>query len=164
VFPVVERYNLVWIWLGKLELSDPTQIPDVHWMDDSKWVPSTGYHYIEADYRLITDNLLDLSHETYVHKETIGNEAVADAPVQVKLDRNRIIRAHREMPNIEPPPLFAQMLNHWGKINRWQIAIYMPPGIAAMRPAFYWASTRPDSRLYRSGGAISGHEGDAGGT
>jgi vanillate monooxygenase len=33
------------------------------------------------------------------------------------------------MPNIEPPPLFAQMLNHRGTINRWQIAIYMPPGI-----------------------------------
>ena len=47
----------------------------------------------------------------------------------MKLDRNRIVRAHREMPNIEPPPLFAQMLNHWGRINRWQIAIYMPPGI-----------------------------------
>ena len=129
VYPVVERYNLIWIWLGKPELSDPSQVPDVHWMDDEKWVPSRGYHHIRADYRLITDNLLDLSHETYVHKETIGNDAVADSPVEVKLDRNRIIRAHREMPNIDPPPLFAQMLNHRGKINRWQIAIYMPPGM-----------------------------------
>lgn len=129
VYPIVERYNLVWIWLGEPRLSAPDQVPDLRWMDDEKWAPSNGYHYFKADYRLITDNLLDLSHETYVHKETIGNEAVAESPVHVSLDRGRIIRAHREMPNIDPPPLFAKMLNHSGKINRWQIAIYMPPGM-----------------------------------
>jgi phenylpropionate dioxygenase-like ring-hydroxylating dioxygenase large terminal subunit len=137
-YPLVERYRLIWIWLGDASLADPALVPDLHWMDHEGWVSSDGYHQMKANYRLVTDNLLDLSHETYVHKETIGNGAVADAPVQVKLDRGRIIRAHREMPNIDPPPFFAHCLNYTGKINRWQIAIYMPPGMhmteAAVHP------------------------------
>ncbi len=147
VYPIVERYNLIWIWLGDAALSDPALVPDVHWMDDPKWIPSNGYHHIKANYRLVTDNLLDLSHETYVHKETIGNGAVADSPVQVKLDRGRIIRAHREMPDIEPPPFFAHVLKHWGKIDRWQIAIYMPPGMHMTEAGVYPVGT-PREKAY----------------
>jgi vanillate O-demethylase monooxygenase subunit len=129
LFPVAERHALVWIWLGTPELADADLIPDLHWLDAPGWTPTTGYHHMKADYRLLTDNLLDLSHETYVHRETIGNAAVADAPVVTSVDSGLVVRAHREMPNIDPPPFFALMLNHTGKIDRWQIAVYMPPGI-----------------------------------
>ena len=49
------------------------------------WVASEGYHRVEADYRLLNDNLLDLSHETYVHTRTIGHEAVAESPIAIKV-------------------------------------------------------------------------------
>lgn len=129
LFPVAERHALVWLWLGAPELADEDLIPDLHWLDATGWTPTTGYHHMKADYRLLTDNLLDLSHETYVHRETIGNSAVADAPVVTSVDSGLVVRAHREMPNIDPPPFFSLMLNHTGKIDRWQIAVFMPPGI-----------------------------------
>lgn len=129
LFPVAEKHALVWIWLGAADLADEALIPDLHWMDAPGWTPTIGYHHMKADYRLLTDNLLDLSHETYVHKETIGNSAVADSPVVTSVEGGLVVRAHREMPNIDPPPFFALMLNHTGKINRWQIAVYMPPGM-----------------------------------
>jgi vanillate O-demethylase monooxygenase subunit len=144
-YPVIERYNLVWIWMGSPELADPALVPDVHWMDDPGWVPSEGYHHFDADYRLVTDNLLDLSHETYVHLETIGNDAVADSPVHVSVEQDRIVRAHREMPNIDPPPFFAKNLQSDGKINRWQIAIYMPPGIHMTESAVHPVDTGRES-------------------
>ena len=140
-FPVAERHALVWIWLGAADLADEALIPDVHWMDCPGWTASTGYHHFKADYRLITDNLLDLSHESYVHKETIGNAAVADAPVVVNVEQGRFVRAHREMPDIDPPPFFAMMLNHHGKINRWQVATYMPPGINMTEAGVYPVGT-----------------------
>jgi len=40
------------------------------------WIASEGYHPISANYKLLNDNLLDLSHETYVHVHTIGRETV----------------------------------------------------------------------------------------
>jgi len=106
-FPLVERHTLLWIWMGPAGLADEALIPDLHWLDSPGWETVTGYHHFNCDYRLINDNLLDLSHETYIHKHTIGNRAVADAPVVSKVIDGRIVRAHREMPDIDPPPMFA---------------------------------------------------------
>jgi phenylpropionate dioxygenase-like ring-hydroxylating dioxygenase large terminal subunit len=39
--------------------------------------------HVKCDYRLVVDNLMDLTHETFVHGGSIGNEAVAEAPFDV---------------------------------------------------------------------------------
>lgn len=129
-FPLVERHGLAWIWIGRAELASETAIPDLPWLGDPHWRQSPGYHHFECDYRLMTDNLLDLSHETYVHRHTIGNQAaqsIADFPVEITVEDGVIIRVHREMPGIDPPPFFAMILKSSQPIDRWQTAIYMPP-------------------------------------
>jgi len=147
-FPVAERHALVWIWMGEASLADEDLIPDMHWMDAPGWRATTGYLHFNADYRLVNDNLLDLSHETYIHKHTIGNDAVADAPVVTEVIDDRVVRAHREMPNIDPPPFFALAQGHDGRINRWQIAIYMAPGFNMTEVGFHAVGTdRVDDHL-----------------
>jgi vanillate O-demethylase monooxygenase subunit len=139
-FPVQERHQLIWIWLGEASLADPALIPDLHWMDKAGWSMTNGNFNFACGYRLITDNLLDLSHETYVHQHTIGNaveEEIADFPVMVTTDQQRLVRAHREMPGIVPPPLFARFLEDVDKIDRWQSAIYLPPDIHMTNAGFY---------------------------
>jgi len=143
-FPVAERHALIWIWMGAAELADEDLIPDLHWMDSPGWKATTGYLHFKADYRLVNDNLLDLSHETYIHKHTIGNDAVADSPVVTEVIDDRVVRCHREMPNIEPPPFFALAQGHGGRINRWQIAIYMAPGINMTEVGFHAVGTDRD--------------------
>ncbi len=131
-FPLVERYGIAWIWLGEPSVANPDLVPDCHWMDHPDWVPSLGYTHFHANYRLVTDNLLDLSHESFIHQKTIGNqqeEAIAGFPVRVTQESGRLVRAHREMPSIMPPPQFQIMTNQTGRIDRWQSAVYMPPGI-----------------------------------
>ncbi len=136
-FPVAERHALMWIWFGAADLADEALIPDLHWNDAPGWTAVTGYSHFNCDYRLINDNLLDLSHETYIHKHTIGNDSVADSPVVSKVINGRVVRAHREMPDIDPPPFFAAMQGHRGKINRWQIAIHMAPGFNMTEAGFH---------------------------
>lgn len=131
-FPLVSRHGLAWIWMGAPELADPDLIPDVHQNDHPDWTASRGYHNIQANYRLVNDNLLDLSHETYVHTRTIGNgeeESIANFPVTVTIKDDALIRVHREMPHIDPPPFFSMILQHDGPINRWQSAIHLVPSI-----------------------------------
>ena len=114
------------------QLACPSLVPDVHWNDSPNWTPSLGYHHFECDFRLMNDNLLDLSHESYVHTRTIGNEeeeSIANYPLNVTVDGDRLIRAHREMPNIDPPPFFEMVLKSSSPINRWQTAINLMPGI-----------------------------------
>jgi phenylpropionate dioxygenase-like ring-hydroxylating dioxygenase large terminal subunit len=144
-FPTVERDRLMWVWLGAPELADPALVPDMRWLDDPAWVPVTGYLHVEADYRLATDNLLDLSHETYVHSHTIGNAAVADNPVAVDLIGERIVRAHREIPNQSPPPFIAETTGTFENINRWQTALYMPPGSHMTEAGIYPVSKPRES-------------------
>jgi phenylpropionate dioxygenase-like ring-hydroxylating dioxygenase large terminal subunit len=102
-YPLVERHRYAWIWMGDAERADPESIPALGWMDDPAWAIVTGYHHFGANYQLVNDNLLDLSHESFVHEETIGNESVAESPAFVSLD-GEMIRVHRDMLNIEAPP------------------------------------------------------------
>jgi phenylpropionate dioxygenase-like ring-hydroxylating dioxygenase large terminal subunit len=128
VYPSVEKYRLVWIWMGDAAKADPALIPDFHWLDDPAWAVAEGYHFIAADYRFLVDNLLDLSHETFVHPETIGNGAVADSPVSAGLIDGKTVRVHRDMFGCEPPPQFVALGGFTGLIDRWHTTFYTPPG------------------------------------
>jgi phenylpropionate dioxygenase-like ring-hydroxylating dioxygenase large terminal subunit len=127
--PAIERHRLIWIWLGDARAADPDLVPDVYWMDSPDWIAADGYHHIRAHYRLLNDNLLDLSHETYVHARTIGNEAVAESPAVVRHENNSI-RVYKEMPGCNPPPFYQYLARvpATATVNRWQGTLYLPPG------------------------------------
>jgi phenylpropionate dioxygenase-like ring-hydroxylating dioxygenase large terminal subunit len=131
-YPVVERYKAVWIWMGDATLADSATVPDFHWMDDPEWAACQGYHHVEADYRLLNDNLLDLSHESFVHTETIGNAAVADSPLEVTVEGS-VVSAYREMQDCPPPPFYVQAAGFTANIDRWHTTIYTPPGFHVIK-------------------------------
>ena len=131
-YPVIERHKMIWIWMGEADKADAAMLPDLHWMEDEDWVVAEGYHHIAASYRLLVDNLLDLSHETFVHPETIGNAAVADSPIAVSILDGKVVRAHRDMTGAEPPPQFVALAGFQGRIDRWHTTLYTPPGLCVI--------------------------------
>ena len=126
-FPVSERHGFAWIWMGDAALADPALIPDAVWFANPAWATAAGYHHIAADYRLLVDNLLDLSHESFVHVDTIGNGAVADSPVTAQIVDGRV-KVHRFMANNPPPPFYTQTTGLTQNIDRWHTTYYDPPG------------------------------------
>jgi vanillate O-demethylase monooxygenase subunit len=130
-YPVVEKHKMVWIWMGDPARADESLVPDIHYFDDPGWAPVFGYHRIDADYRLLNDNLLDLSHESFVHVETIGNSYVADSPVVARIV-DGTVRAHRFMQNCDPPPFYVRAAGFEEKIDRWHTTIYTPPGLCVI--------------------------------
>ncbi len=40
---------------------------------------------IDARFDLLVDNLLDLSHETFLHSGSIGTPEVAETPIEVEI-------------------------------------------------------------------------------
>ena len=145
VYPVYEKHTFVWIWMGDPVLADPALIPDFHWMDDPGWAVAEGYHHVNADYRFLVDNLLDLSHETFVHPETIGNGAVAESPASVKVIERKIVRVHRDMRDCEPPPQFIALAGFSGRIDRWHTTFYTPPGFCVIEVGAVPAGTNDRS-------------------
>ena len=82
-YPVVDRHRFVWVWTGDPALADPDKIPDLHWNDDPEWAGDGKVIHLEAGYKLIVDNLMDLTHETFVHGASIGQRSIAEVPFEV---------------------------------------------------------------------------------
>jgi vanillate O-demethylase monooxygenase subunit len=129
-YPVIERHRYVWVWPGDPALADPGLVPDLHWNDDPHWTGDGKTIHVKCDYRLVIDNLMDLTHETFVHGTSIGNRAVAEAPFEVT-HGERTATITRWMRNIDPPPFWAGQLQHargyTGKVDRWQIIRFEAP-------------------------------------
>jgi phenylpropionate dioxygenase-like ring-hydroxylating dioxygenase large terminal subunit len=114
-------------------------------MDDPAWGCVPGYHHFAANYQLVNDNLLDLSHESFVHEDTIGNEAVAEAPFAVTLQGNTV-RVHRDMLGIESPPFYKKTTGFIGRINRWHTNHFTPPGFHVIENGAMPAEARDKSK------------------
>lgn len=78
-FPVVERHAAIWLWMGDAARVDEAQIPPFVGYRHPDWAMTPGRLDYVAPARLIHDNLLDLSHIAYVHRETFGGESEASA-------------------------------------------------------------------------------------
>lgn len=125
-FPVVERHRFVWVWPGDASLADSNLVPDLRWMDDPAWAGDGNMTQVKADYRLIIDNLMDLTHETYVHSTSIGNDALAEAPFDaVHGETTATIR--RWVLGHDAPPFWAAQLGKPGLVDRWQIIHFKAP-------------------------------------
>jgi vanillate O-demethylase monooxygenase subunit len=69
-YPAVAKHTIIWVWLGEPHLADEAAIPDLSFLEQ----PGHRREYtpIKADYRLVIDNLMDLSHVECVHRRTFG--------------------------------------------------------------------------------------------
>lgn len=66
-FPLLERHGFVWIWMGEAD-DKPELLPDLApFGRHDGYATVDGYLRIAANYQLITDNLLDLSHVEFLH-------------------------------------------------------------------------------------------------
>lgn len=125
-FITYERYRYVWIWIGEADRADPDLIPDLWPCSADGWVFDGDYYHIGCDYRLMIDNLMDLTHETYVHAGSIGQSEILEAPIETIVDGEGV-RVRRWMPGIEPPPFWRDALKHDGLVDRWQICQFVKP-------------------------------------
>ncbi len=126
-YPVVERYHWVWIWMGDPALADPAKITDFHWLDDPNWGAKPSYLHVEANWQLVVDNLLDLTHLAFVHETTIGNMALVEhAAVKVQRAHDNVV-VTRWIIDQPAPPTFVKVGKFTGNVDRWQIIDYTPP-------------------------------------
>jgi len=125
-YPIVEKHRFVWIWPGDPLLADPDLVPDLHWHDDPDWTSDGQVIHAKCEYRLVVDNLMDLTHETFVHGSSIGNRAVAEAPFDVT-HTEKTATVTRIMEDITAPPFWADNLGQAEHVDRWQIINFEAP-------------------------------------
>jgi phenylpropionate dioxygenase-like ring-hydroxylating dioxygenase large terminal subunit len=125
-YPIQEQDGFVWIWIGDDEPS--ATIPRAPWLTQDGWTTVKGMEPLRARHSLLVDNLLDLSHETYLHGGYIGTPEVAETPITTEADEEAgVVRVSRRMADAECPPFYAKSTGMSGRITRWQDIEFFPP-------------------------------------
>jgi len=130
-YPVVEKYRYVWVWTGDPALADESLVPDLHMNDSPDWAGDGKTIHVNCSYQLIIDNLMDLTHEQFVHGSSIGHESLSESDFEVTHDE-RTVTVTKWMHGIEPPPFWKRNLqdrfpDYEGLVDRWQIITYTAP-------------------------------------
>ena len=81
---VVERDRLLWLWAGEAGEADESLIPDFSAVTSAPADATIRGHLPTAcDYRLLADNIMDLTHADYLHAGSLGSGAITRAKPEV---------------------------------------------------------------------------------
>jgi len=145
-YPLVEQDSFVWVWIGSRDLADPGLIPRAPWLADPAYTTVRGMEPLAARYGLLVDNLLDLSHETYLHGGYIGTPEVAETPITTEVDDEKgVIYVSRRMADAACPPFYAESTGIKGRITRWQDIEYRPPCLYLLHSRIAPAGVLPNA-------------------
>ena len=125
-YPVLEREGIVWIWMGEAGRSDPGLAPCFEALGlPEQWHPVRGYLTTPANYALVIDNLMDLTHPEYLHDKSLGSPALKTAHYAVKIEGPKVIHSNRWFDEGPLPPLMehnfptgGRPVEHWVNM-RW---------------------------------------------
>lgn len=135
-YATIERFSYVFMWLGKPEEADPSLLPNWGQYTGEGWKEVLGYHHVKGNYMLLIDNLNDLTHLTYVHKNTLGRIAGSswtEFPVEVTISENAVYTS-RVMRNL-PPTLFVRAVRKLSDnqyMDRFQTSEFSAPAFIAV--------------------------------
>ena len=125
-YPAIERYGLVFVWMGEPALADPQKIVAIPQYGRPQWGLSRGYSHFRASYQNITDNLVDPAHTSFVHATTIGNAAAEDVPITTEVEGNTLT-VGRWIPAAPPVPVIARFTGITTAMDRWQLYALAAP-------------------------------------
>jgi len=130
-YVVLEQAPLVWIWMGDPALAATTAPPSEHWMlAGSSWAASRSYLKVSSNYVFLHENLLDLSHLTFLHANTFGTPDYALAPYETHIGAD-VIEVKRNVQPTHLPPIYAEPLGLTGvDAARIVTSTYRTPGLS----------------------------------
>jgi phenylpropionate dioxygenase-like ring-hydroxylating dioxygenase large terminal subunit len=128
-YPIREAYGYVWIWNGDPVSANTALIPDFSPNTDAAWGTVSERMPVAADYRLFVDNLLDLSHVAFVHRNTIGSD---DSDAELRLEKSanafRLVREARDIPT---PPIYLKQ-GFGQRAHQTKVMTFVPPATVVL--------------------------------
>jgi vanillate O-demethylase monooxygenase subunit len=98
-----ERGAVVWIWMGEAEQADLSQLPPQEWMESAEWERSQGYLSLQASYVRLHENLLDLTHLSFLHAKSFGTPDYAKAAFESEIGNGQFALLRNVVPTTLPP-------------------------------------------------------------
>ena len=130
-FPVIEQDELVWVWPGdpaKTNLRKPPRSPEI---GNDEWETiDSGPMEVPANYLLLIENLLDITHFYPLHAGNIGDVENSRIPIEYEegeIDGNKYIKTIRQVQNYKQPPYLADWFVY-DVVDRHHTHRMMSPG------------------------------------
>ena len=130
---------------GRGQAADASLIPDFSHLDAGApgVLSKRDWMVLDVDYRLMADNLLDLSQVNFLHDGLLGHSGMVDAEVVIEQDGDTLF-VTRTSEAVAPPKLFdlmyrddAEPVDTWAEM-RWGRSRFPPQpcrGVPARRGA-----------------------------
>jgi vanillate O-demethylase monooxygenase subunit len=145
-YPVIEKHKAIWIWMGTAP-ADEAKVPDFSVLDNVPHLHATKRDsiVIKANYQLIIDNLLDLSHTSYLHEGILGNADTVESEITVEQDGDDVV-VGRHATNSAPPGMFAPFWpDHPPRVDKFTKMRWMAPSTLRLLTGICKMGATPDS-------------------
>jgi vanillate O-demethylase monooxygenase subunit len=127
-YAVHEIAGWVWLWAGNaLDAAPFPELPGI--ADSENWVIDVRlYAHVKARAQLMNDNLLDLTHVSFLHSDSIGSPDVA-ATTQDCEYGHRFASSRRYVKNASVTPALAAAWGIEGPVDRELVQTFHLPAI-----------------------------------
>ncbi|HLU19233.1 MAG TPA: aromatic ring-hydroxylating dioxygenase subunit alpha [Pusillimonas sp.] len=130
-YVIEEKDGIAWIWMGEPSLADRTRLPDFSRLHSAPpSAGSRGYLRTGCNYKLIADNVMDLSHADFVHSDSVGGGAFTRARPQVA-EHGDEVHITWECKHDSAPPAYDRHMPepgqpvHFRTVVHWQAPAIM---------------------------------------
>jgi vanillate O-demethylase monooxygenase subunit len=159
-YPIVEQDGLVWIWPGdpaKSELRRPPRLCEV---GDESWESIlVGPHVVPANYLLMVENLLDITHFYPLHDGNIGDIANSRIPVELaegERDGNKYCGTVRKVKNYKQPEYLVDWF-HYRMVDRYHTHTMLSPAVTKVTMRNWPAGEEGNEKAERGYVLVHGH-------
>jgi phenylpropionate dioxygenase-like ring-hydroxylating dioxygenase large terminal subunit len=131
-FPIIEQDGIVWLWPGDLAAAETRKPPRLPEIGSEEWCTEIiGPMDVPANYLLLIENLLDITHFYPLHDGNIGDVANSRIPVDLEegeVDGNRYAMTIRKVSRYAQPPYLVDWF-HYDVVDRHHTHCMMSPGV-----------------------------------
>ena len=136
-YRLAERGPLIWIWMGEAQLADEARIPDLPWLSSPGWACSKGYFALPASYVSLHENLMDLTHLSFLHANSFGTADYAVAPYETRIEDGHFVLLRSVVPT-RLPPVWGEPTGILGDTAaRIARSEFLSPGLHVVTADFY---------------------------
>lgn len=131
-FPAIEQDGVVWIWMGEVERMGGIRPPRTPEIGSDEWTSvCSGTIHVPANYRLLIENLLDITHFYPLHDGNVGDIAHSKFPVEIieeTIDGNPSVKTVRRAEKYKQPPFLADWFGY-DVVDRYHTHAMLNPGV-----------------------------------
>lgn len=130
-YPVRQRAEHVWIWMGDPAQASEHPLPDFAEDDEFfAWPRYQGLLEMECNYSLMLQNLMDLTHLAYVHADSIGGNPADHATDRVTPRKTENgVGFLRELREVDAPGRYIERFGSDEKLDRWSDFEFIAPAV-----------------------------------